>query len=630
MAQSGIQELQRSQLLRMLNLGSSGDQAWGGAQAFKVLVYDKFCQDVISPLLKVGGLRNQGVSINVSLMAERGPLPDVPAVYFVEPTEDNVKRIVKDLASGLYESVYVNFASSVPRSLLQDLARGALHANAGQKVMGVFDRFVSFVSLSPILFSLNLPNAYATIHSPAIDDQLIQQYIARIVDGLLSVLITMHAMPIIRCPANDPVAEMVARSLEDRIREMLRTGGATTAELFSGASGRSIDSGTAAGQRPLLCVLGRDADLVTMLNHTWTYQAMAHDILNLRLNKLSVSVDGGDGSAPKMKSYDVDENDSFWAEHAGEPFPNLGPAVCAAIEDFTQKREAMTASNGSDPTGGMTGGLASAFNAIPEMTEKKRSIDMHTNIATALLNEVKARELANYYELEDLFSSQSVGTSVAELDKLFSEDAKGTVLDKTRALMVLYLTKPSMTPQQLESLIAGLEKIDGDAAPLKFLQHQSSIRNMTAASIAATASHTASSNPLSAASVVGSLFSKGEGLLSAGFNSIQNIMPSKKELVICQILDGLMEQKPGGLTESYLYLDPKASAGAEAPRMRAPFRKAVAFVVGGGNYAEMQSVQEWAQAKGRHVVYGSTDMVTPAQFVDELTHLGKAQAGGGH
>ena len=37
----------------------------------------------------------------------------------------------------------------------------------------------------------------------------------------------------------------------------------------------------------------------------------------------------------------------------------------------------------------LTAGLASAINALPEMTEKKRSVDMHTNLATALVNEIK-------------------------------------------------------------------------------------------------------------------------------------------------------------------------------------------------------------------------------------------------
>merc|ERR1719161_2987507 len=85
-------------------------------------------------------------------------------------------------------------------------------------------------------------------------------------------------------------------------------------------------------------------------------------------------------------------------------------------------------------------GLAAAINALPEMTEKKRCIDMHTNIATAMLNEIKARELDRYYEIEDQFASQSLGTSVSELKKILTE-AKGTAMDKTRALMVLYLSK---------------------------------------------------------------------------------------------------------------------------------------------------------------------------------------------
>merc|ERR1712228_702466 len=123
----------------------------------------------------------------------------------------------------------------------------------------------------------------------------------------------------------------------------------------------------------------------------------------------------------------------------------------------------------------------------------------------------------------------------------------------------------------------------------------------------------------------------GKGLLAAGMSNLKNILPSKKELLLCKILDGLMEQKTTGITENYLYLDPRAPAtpGGEAPRIRAPFRRALTFVIGGGNYAELQSLQEWASEHGRHVVYGSTDIVSPTQFVEELCHLGQAQGGGG-
>lgn len=282
---------------------------------------------------------------------------------------------------------------------------------------------------------------------------------------------------------------------------------------------------------------------------------------------------------------------------------------------------------GEDAMGGLTAGLANAFNALPEMREKKRILDMHTNIATALLNEIKARELANFYEAEDNFASQSVGTSIGQVEQLLAEGQKGSVLDKTRALMVLYVTKPSMTSAQLDGLVDGLQKLGGDSSGIRYLQQLLSMKNMTMQSIVTGPSASGSSGP---ASLMNSIFSKGEGLLSAGLSGIQNVMQTKKELVICQVLESLMEQKPTAATENYIYLDPKATANsADAPRIRTPFRRALAFMIGGGNYTEMQSVQEWAQAHGRQVTYGCTDLVAPEQFVNELCHLGRAQAGGG-
>jgi len=633
MAQQSVVELQRTAILRMLSLQGTEEQALVGTnQTWKVLVYDKFCQEVVAPLLKVGGLMKHGVTLHLSLHTERLPVPDVPAVYFVEPTEENIKRIGADLAKGLYESCYINFASSVNRSCLQELARGAMQANATNKVQAVFDRYVSFVSLGANLFSLNLPAAYETIHSP-LADEIIQQYIERIVDGVLSVLITTRTLPVIRCPPGE-AAEMVGRRLDERIRELMKT--AAGAELFSGDRGsagatRAAADANSAG-RPLLCILDRDVDLVTMLNHTWTYQAMAHDVLGMRLNRLNVPVDeSGAGVKPKEKCYDVSENDAFWLQHAAEPFPDVATAVGECIDEYNKKRAELGKSGeGADPAESLGPGLAQAINMLPEMTDKKRSIDMHTNIATALLNEVKARELDNYYEMEDKFATQSLNTSISQLQEIINDKQRGTLADKTRALMVLYLTKPSITSAQLQPLVEALNAAGGDTNGVTYLEHLTNIRNMMAPTLNA-AGGSAQKGTLGGAFNLAGLADRGASML-AGINNIRNIVASKKELPICTILDALMEQKASPSTDNYLYLDPKLPAagyGQEQPRIRAPFRRAVAFVIGGGNYAEMQSLQEWAQGHGRQVSYGATDLVSPVNFLDELSHLGQAQSGGG-
>lgn len=195
------------------------------------------------------------------------------------------------MANGLYERCHINFASEVPRALLEELTRLAIQNHAESRVAGVFDRYVSFVSLASNLFSLNLPAAYRTLNSISLPEKEIHAYVERIVDGLMSATVTMEALPVIRCPPGT-VAETVGRRLDARLRALLQQGGPDAGALFlTGNAG--LD-----GQRPLLCLLDRDLDLATMLSHTWTYEAMAHDLLELRLKKLVVPVDGDDPAAP--------------------------------------------------------------------------------------------------------------------------------------------------------------------------------------------------------------------------------------------------------------------------------------------------------------------------------------------
>lgn len=56
-----------------------------------------------------------------------------------------------------------------------------------------------------------------------------------------------------------------------------------------------------------------------------------------------------------------------------------------------------------------------------------------------------------------------------------------------------------------------------------------------------------------------------------------------------------------------------------------PFREAIVFVVGGGNYLEAESLAAWAARSQppKSIVYGTTAMLTGEQFVQQLSVLGK-------
>ena len=76
-----------------------------------------------------------------------------------------------------------------------------------------------------------------------------------------------------------------------------------------------------------------------------------------------------------------------------------------------------------------------------------------------------------------------------------------------------------------------------------------------------------------------------------------------------------------GVVESYLYLDPKAAAGVEPPHLHGAFREALVYFVGGGSYAEHHALAASASAKGRSVIYGATEMLSPSQLLQQIETL---------
>lgn len=57
--------------------------------------------------------------MHMHIASNRHPIEDVPVVYLVEPTAQNLQTITSDLQKGLYSPAYLNFLSSIPRPLLE-------------------------------------------------------------------------------------------------------------------------------------------------------------------------------------------------------------------------------------------------------------------------------------------------------------------------------------------------------------------------------------------------------------------------------------------------------------------------------------------------------------------------------
>ncbi|KIY95437.1 Sec1 family domain-containing protein 1, partial [Monoraphidium neglectum] len=464
-----IRQRQCDALLRMLNLHADRGAAPGpgpaagagaapGSELYKVLILDKPCRDIVAPLLRVSDLRRAGVTLHLALEAERQPIPGVPAVYLLRPTPTGADRVAADLAAGLYDSVHLNFATSAPNQLLERIAAGAAASGNLGRVARVFDQYVSFVALEPGLFSLGLPGSYVELNDPAARDTQIEAAVSSIVEGLVSVLVTLQVVPIIRCPRGG-AAEHVAAALEGRLRDLLKG----RSNLFSeqpagggaGAGGGGGGALAATLSRPLLVLFDRNFDLSVMLQHTWSYKPLVQDVLGLRLNRVTLgsgepaaAAGAGAPAAPlqqQKKGYDVDEKDFFWEACGSMPFPRVAEEVesqlqkyKAAVDDINAKAAAGGHQHGEvvdhdEQLRRNTQHLMSAVSSLPELQERKKVLDKHTNLATALLGAIKARGLDGLYNTEEeALAGKGDAAAVVRL----IQGQKGTPADKLRLALV--------------------------------------------------------------------------------------------------------------------------------------------------------------------------------------------------
>lgn len=278
-------------------------------------------------------------------------------------------RIAQDFQNGLYDIYHLNFIAPISRQKLEDLAAAALAAGCVANIHKVYDQYVNFITLEDDMFILKHQNSdslsYYSINRANTSDIEMEEMMESIVDSLFSIFVTIGNVPIIRA-LKGTAAEMVARQLEKKIRENLWD---ARNNLFHMDA---TQAGSFSFQRPLLIILDRNIDMATPLHHTWTYQALAHDVLDLSLNRVKIDDDEGSkehGGAKQKgkKSYDLDAVDKFWKTHKGSPFPTVAEAIQEELEQYRNSEEEIKQLKSSM---GIDGENEIAFSMVNDNTEK--------------------------------------------------------------------------------------------------------------------------------------------------------------------------------------------------------------------------------------------------------------------
>jgi vacuolar protein sorting-associated protein 45 len=228
----------------------------------KVLLLDAATTKFVSMVYSQTQILEQEVYLVERLGKAHESMGHLKAAVFLQPTEDNCVLLLSELANPKYAEYHLFFSNIVPQDILARLAR----ADEGDLIKQVQEYYGDFAAVNEDLFHTGVWKSISIASLPArtLDSAALMD---RNVSGVLSALLATKRKPAqIRYQATSETARRLASDV------VLRLGSDDIFE-FRGAG-------------PLLLILDRRDDPITPLLTQWTYQAMVHELLGLKDNRV--------------------------------------------------------------------------------------------------------------------------------------------------------------------------------------------------------------------------------------------------------------------------------------------------------------------------------------------------------
>mmetsp|Transcript_2933 Transcript_2933/g.3968 ORF Transcript_2933/g.3968 Transcript_2933/m.3968 type:complete len:731 (+) Transcript_2933:188-2380(+) len=647
-----LRDLARSRLLKeVIRKCSKDTQKEGKAASSKylVLILDTRATRILNSVLRMYDITSEGCSVAEPLERNRRPFPDLDAIYIIEPTLKAAERLCKDFTSknkALYAGVHIFFLSKVGKNVLNVIKSCKVLVH---RIKTLMELNLDFLAVEMSTFHLDMPESFVQLYGEGNKASRTACKEA-IVTRLVTLCATLNEYPYIRYNSTNPLSTELAREFQDSMNDFVNYN-----NEFEWRGEKD------ASQRGTVLLLDRSEDPKIPLLHSFTYQAIINDLLDVQDDILRFVDDSGED-----KRCLLSESDDFWLELRHRHMGDI-PKIMKHFADDIQVMDPRARLK--DDKGEVSvEGLINAVHALPEFGELKEKHLNHLNISAQCMQKLQNLSLLECANVEQTLVNSGVdkdgkklSTSALTLELMNLVKNPDVGVEETARLLSLYvITQNGIREDDRRRILAA-------ANPPLPLKSQNAIINLSFlgvpigkentkvdkalekkmiedAKLLATECRFSDSrykslisrlvedminhrlpndkyryiiDPPPMSSFHSKLADSASSLRKDTASSLRNENSSMRSVVSLRSRglgaknSGSLNGKMNKIGSSVEFLRARKKTGA----------RIIVFVAGGITHAEIQSIYDMMKDTENEIVVGSTHLLKPKQYLFDLEHL---------
>ena len=443
-----------------------------------------------------------------------------------------------------------------------DIQRVQLTGNISQEL------FANFLAVDPCIFTLDLPNNHELLRWKTDKSLHPTSVVDPIVEGLAAFLLSAKRRPLVRHQRSSDVCRRVAEDIS-RVAYEQEIG------LFDFRRHEGTSQ---------LIILDRMDDPVTPLLSQWTYQAMVHELIGIKNNRVSVC----DSSNEKQDMVISSLGDTFFKENMYANYGDLGSAIKRLVDDFqTVSRMNKQIDSIED--------MQKFVESFPEFRQQSGNVSKHVALMSELSRIINENSLMGVSQVEQevacgsdqVFAYNSIMQQLA--------DPKVKPVECFKLVLLFALRYEGVGSRQVDEMITALSRMSMSSLYLRVIRDIVSI----AGEECRTGDLFGNRNFFARASK-----------LVGGLNGADNVYTQHQPLLV-QTLENIYKGK--AKESDYPYIN-----GIRGSKDAKP-QEILVFIVGGITYEEARFVAQMNDScQGVHVILGGNTILNSTKFVDDL------------